>query len=107
VTAPESKPARRIPTGWAVRIAVSAVVLSVTLYLLPTQEVVGAVRRLSLTVWLVSLVIFLSGHVVSALKWRLLISEDGEVGIGPISRASWRTFACRAPPGVTSCAPGS
>lgn len=78
---------RRFPTSWAVRIGVSAVVLSLTLWLLPTEEVWGALTRLPPLVWLFSLVVFLLGHVVSALKWRLLITEHGEIPVSRVLRA--------------------
>jgi glycosyltransferase 2 family protein len=87
VTAPEGAPARRIPTGWFVRIGISLLVLSVTLWLLPTEEVWGAVKRMPPSIWLFCLVVFLLGHVLSALKWRLLISESGDVPVGRALRA--------------------
>jgi uncharacterized protein (TIRG00374 family) len=79
-----------LPTGWLVRIGVSVLVLSVTLWLLPTEEVWGAVKRLPGHVWIFCLLVFLLGHVASAFKWRLLISEHGEV---PATRALRAHFA--------------
>jgi glycosyltransferase 2 family protein len=90
VTDTARAPARRIPTGWFVRIGVSLLVLSVTLWLLPTEEVWGAVQRMPPSIWLFCLVVFLLGHVLSALKWRILIAESGEV---PITRALRAHFA--------------
>jgi uncharacterized protein (TIRG00374 family) len=90
VTDTDGAPARRIPTGWFVRIGISVVVLSVTLWLLPTEEVWGAVQRMPPSIWLFCLAVFLLGHVLSALKWRLLISESGEV---PVTRALRAHFA--------------
>jgi uncharacterized membrane protein YbhN (UPF0104 family) len=71
-------PGRRSRIGWLVRVLVSVVVLAVTLWLLPTGEVWSTVRALPPSVWLASLGVFLLGHVVSALKWRLLIRERGQ-----------------------------
>lgn len=90
MTDTDGAPARRIPTGWFVRIGVSVLVLSVTLWLLPTEEVWGAVQRMPPSVWLFCLVVFLFGHVLSALKWRLLIADSGEV---PVTRALRAHFA--------------
>ena len=67
MTDTDGAPARRIPTGWFVRIGVSLLVLSVTLWLLPTEEVWGAVQRMPPSIWLLCLVVFLLGHVLSAL----------------------------------------
>jgi uncharacterized membrane protein YbhN (UPF0104 family) len=80
-------PGRRFPIRWLVHVLVSALVLGVTLWLLPTREVWGTIRGLPPTVWLFSLCVFLLGHFVSALKWRLLISDRGEVPIPIAFRA--------------------
>jgi len=84
---PQPTPGRRFPSAWLVRVLVSALVLGVTLWLLPTREVWGTIRGLSPAVWLFSLCVFLLGHVVSALKWRLLISDRGEVPMQAAFRA--------------------
>jgi len=78
---------KRFPTSWVVRIGVSVLVLGLTLWLLPTEEVWGALTRLPPLVWVFSLVVFLLGHVVSALKWRLLITERGEIPVTRVLRA--------------------
>lgn len=87
MTATAGAPVRRIPTGWFVRIGISLLVLSVTLWLLPTEEVWGAVKRMPPSVWLFCLAIFLLGHVLSALKWRILIADSGEVPVPHALRA--------------------
>ena len=72
-------PAARKPgrawVGWLVRLAISALVLTVIFRLVPLQEVVREARKLSPWLWLGGLAAFLFGHAVSAAKWRLLIGE--------------------------------
>jgi uncharacterized membrane protein YbhN (UPF0104 family) len=89
-----------LPLKWLVRISGSLLVLGVTLWFLPTRAVWQAMTAVPLTVWLIALATFMAGHVVSALKWRLLIGGS-EL---PISRAVTAHFA-----GLTAnlCLPGA
>jgi uncharacterized protein (TIRG00374 family) len=61
--------------SWAIRVAVSALALTVIFHLFPMQEVVATIRRIALIDWMVTLGIFLVGHTVSAAKWELLASS--------------------------------
>lgn len=78
VPAPD-QPKKRFPLGWAIRVFGSAIVLGITFWLLPTQQVWTAVRALPGGVWVSSLALFLAGHVACAFKWRILIGG----GIAP------------------------
>ena len=49
-----------ITTGWS---------LALLLYLLPVRDVLATMRRIELRDWLVTLAVFMTGHVVSAAKW--------------------------------------
>ena len=64
---------RRVQVGWLVRLAVSAVVLTIIFRLVPVQEVWREARRLSPALWAGGVVVFLLGHAAAAAKWRLLI----------------------------------
>jgi glycosyltransferase 2 family protein len=66
---------KRFPLAWVLRIAGSALILSLTFWMLPTQEVWSAIQTLPASIWFFSLAIFLLGHVASAFKWRILIGN--------------------------------
>lgn len=72
-------PAARKPgrawVGWLIRLAISALVLTVIFRLVPLQDVVREARKLSPGLWIGGLIAFLIGHALSAAKWRLLIGE--------------------------------
>ena len=61
--------------GWLVRLAISAVVLTIIFRLVPIQAVWREARQLSPALWIGGLAAFLVGHAISAAKWRLLIGE--------------------------------
>jgi uncharacterized membrane protein YbhN (UPF0104 family) len=90
----------RVPLKWLVRISVSLLVLGLMLWFLPARAVWHAMTTVPLRVWLLALATFMAGHVVSALKWRLLIGGSTI----PISRAVTAHFA-----GLTAnlCLPGA
>ena len=73
--------------AWIIRVSVSAVILTVTLWLLPTEHVWDALRSLAPIAWFGCLVVFLLGHMVSAMKWRLLIDNGAEVSVMQALRA--------------------
>ena len=56
------------------RLGVSVVVLTLLFVLLPWEEVRSAVTRMPRNVWLTVLVLFLAGHALGTLKWRLLVN---------------------------------
>lgn len=59
------------------RATVSILVLAVLFWWLPTEALLGAVARISPAVWLLVVTGFLAGHVLAALKWRLLLHAAG------------------------------
>jgi len=91
---------RQFPLKWVIRITGSLVVLGLTLWFLPRRAVWQAMTVLPLRIWLIALGTFMAGHVVSALKWRLLIGGSQI----PVSRAITAHFA-----GLTAnlCLPGA
>jgi uncharacterized protein (TIRG00374 family) len=62
---------------FAVRAAVSVAVLAVLFWWLPTEALLGAVARIPPSVWLLVVAGFLAGHMLAALKWRLLLRAAG------------------------------
>lgn len=70
--------AARFRLGWVVRLAISALVLALLLYLLPVRDVLATMRRIELRDWLVTLAVFMAGHVVSAAKWQLLANSGAD-----------------------------
>ena len=83
VAADESKTRGRI--GWGVRLALSGLVLTIIFSLVPLRDVFAAIRNVEPRDWLVALVVFLIGHVVSAAKWQLL--ADSGAGFPAVLRA--------------------
>jgi uncharacterized membrane protein YbhN (UPF0104 family) len=69
------KPAWRTRIGWALRLAVSITILGVIFYFLPLRDVLATMRRVALGDWLMTLAVFLIGHVVCAAKWQLLANS--------------------------------
>ncbi|MDQ3446529.1 MAG: flippase-like domain-containing protein [Pseudomonadota bacterium] len=67
------------------RLAASILVLTVIFSLVPLRDVVAAIRNVEPRDWLVALVVFLVGHVVSAAKWQLL--ADSGAGFPAVLRA--------------------
>jgi uncharacterized membrane protein YbhN (UPF0104 family) len=64
---------------WLLRLAVSVAVLGALLFVVPAGELVSAMGRVPPLVWVAVLVLFLAGHAVSALKWRLLMNRSDVV----------------------------
>ena len=60
-----------------VRAGVSLGLLAALLVWLPRDELFGAISRTPPALWLGVLVAFLAGHVVTALKWRMLVAASG------------------------------
>lgn len=73
-------PARKLPAIWLLRFAVSAVVLALIFAFVPVGDVLAEARKLPPGLWLGGLALFLAGHFVSSLKWRLLIGPGVSVG---------------------------
>ena len=70
----------RLPSR-RVRLVGSAIVLGVLLWMIPLDELWVAVRRVSPLVWLGTLMAFLAGHAIAALKWRLLMIDRHDIGV--------------------------
>ena len=56
-----------------VRGGISAAILTVLIWLLPTESLLLAVASVPLTTWILVIAGYVAGHVVSAYKWRLLL----------------------------------
>lgn len=65
----------RLTRGWLIRVTASVVLLSVTLLLLPTENVAESIGRLRWPLFLLILVLFLASHVVAAAKWWFLLGR--------------------------------
>lgn len=64
---------------WVLRAAVSLVVVAVLLRIVPVRAVLDALRRVSVPVWTASLVVFVAGHYLNAMKLRLLLGAERSV----------------------------
>jgi len=64
---------------WFLRAAVSLLVAVILFRIVPLAAVAGALRRVSVPVWVGSLCIFVGGHYLNALKLRLLLGGDASL----------------------------
>ena len=63
---PAASPALR---RWAIRAGGSAVLLGALFWMLPRDAILEGFQRIPLHLFAVVMVLFILGHVVSALKW--------------------------------------
>lgn len=63
---------------WVVRVAASALALALLLYFLPGRDVLTTMRSIDLIDWLITLAVFMVGHLVSAAKWQLLANSGAD-----------------------------
>jgi len=75
--APTPKRARFGPLA---RLALSVVVLGVVLAVVSPLQVWRAMVSVGPGLWLAALALYLTGHVVSAYKWRILVDPHGRFG---------------------------
>ena len=66
--------ARRV---FLLRLSVSAAILTGLVAWLPWTELTGAIRRVSPALWGLTVLAFLAGHALSALKWSWLLAACG------------------------------
>jgi uncharacterized membrane protein YbhN (UPF0104 family) len=97
----DEKPSRRFPLSLVLKVAGSSLVLGVTLWVLPTEEIWRAFGAVPLLTW--SLVFggaFLL-HIATATKWWLVTNYDGEIRYAAALRAHYSgLFANLFLPGV-------
>ena len=74
----DTNPAKRPTRRWvlAAKIAVTLSVLGVIFAFIPVGEVWNGIRSTHPGVWLLVLGLFLAGHGVASMKWRLLAARD-------------------------------
>lgn len=79
-------------TKWVLRLGVSVGALALVVYLVPNKHrLLEAAQRISPLVWLSVFGVFVSGQVVMALKWRLLMGP-----VAPVDRCLQAHFAGQA-----------
>lgn len=95
----EAKRKPRLTTG--IKALVSLTILVATLFFLPLDEFVGAIKSVRLEHWLIILVAYLIRHFTSAWKWWILLGKDTQVPFSKAVRAYfWGLFANLYLPGV-------
>ena len=71
-----------------VRLCVSIGILVFLIAWLPTETLIAAILSVPATLWIVVVSLFIVGHVVSALKWRMMLRATGiKVRVGLSIRA--------------------
>lgn len=85
----ESEATRKktFPVRWALKVGVSAILLGVIFWLLPTDHVWGAILRIPMWLWTAVLMLFLAGHAAAAAKWWLLVAKGSNVAFTAALRA--------------------
>lgn len=73
--APEGLGGLKVTRGWAIRAGLSALVLVITLSILPLGDVMDGFRRLPFSLFFGILLLFLVGHGVACTKWWLLMER--------------------------------
>ena len=97
----EEKPTKRSYLPWVLRLVGSAIFLAAVFHFLPLSEVVAAARRLNPAIWVSALLIFLTGHVLASLKWRMLLTARTKLPAHAFVRAHFAGLAANlALPGV-------
>ena len=86
--------------SWALRLAGSAIILWAVFSFLPLKDVTAAARSIHPLIWILSLLIFLSGHAIAAYKWRLLIKTGEAIPVFSAVRAHFAGIAANL------CLPG-
>ena len=98
---PDTKAAKRSYLTWVLRLTGSALFLTAVFYFLPLSEVMAAARRLNPAIWISALLIFLTGHVLASLKWRMLLNARTKLPAHAFVRAHFAGLAANlALPGV-------
>lgn len=59
------------------KLSVSILILALLISWLPTEQLLAAFRSIPWTTWALVFVGFLLGHIVAAMKWRLLLATTG------------------------------
>ena len=72
---PEPRKGRRVQLRWRLAATVAVLVLIGTV--LPLEELVTALRKISLGVWAVAILTYLVLHLIGAAKWWLLMRSAG------------------------------
>lgn len=94
-------PARKRLIILGLKAAVSASILGGIFYFLPTEDFFEAFKQVSWSVWFWITLLYLARHLVSALKWWILLGSDTSVPLLKTIRAYfWGLFTNLYLPGV-------
>jgi len=97
---PKLTRSKKFPIRWALKFSVSAGVLGVILWWLPTDQVWDAIQRIPFRLWVLVFGLFLAGHVLAAIKWWLLAAAGSNVTLWSALRAHFAGLAANL------CLPG-
>ena len=100
----------RVQVGWLVRLAVSAVVLTIIFRLVPIQEVWREAQRLSPALWAGGVVVFLLAPfgakpaqvIAVGLIWQTVLYASGLIGL--LAQVAWKPAASANQPAPTQAA---
>jgi uncharacterized membrane protein YbhN (UPF0104 family) len=79
--------------SWFLKLAGSAVLLSLALWLLPIGDIWSTLRATRPAVWIGAFFVFLAGHLVTGTKWWLLAVRDEDIPLGRALRAHFTGLA--------------
>jgi glycosyltransferase 2 family protein len=84
---PEITHKKQFPVRWALKFGISAMLLGVIFWLLPTDQVWHAIQRIPIWLMATVLMFFLAGHTLAAAKWWLLVAQGSNVAYSAALRA--------------------
>ena len=76
-SSPPSHTRARTWLGAALRLGASGLILALLFHFLPFEQLLEAVERVPLGLWLTALGGYLAAHAIGVLKWRLMINLAG------------------------------
>ena len=100
MSTPETPHKKKFPVGWTLKFGISAMLLGVIFWLLPTDQVWQAILRIPIWLLATVLVLFLAGHAVAAAKWWLLVTDGSNIAYSAALRAHMAGLAANL------CLPG-
>lgn len=76
-SSPSSHPRARAWVGAALRLGASGLILALLFHFLPFDQLLEALERVPLGLWLAVLGGYLGAHAIGVLKWRLMVNLAG------------------------------
>jgi uncharacterized membrane protein YbhN (UPF0104 family) len=70
-------PTGQVPWRWVARVVATLVALVLIVWILPAEQLLGALRSVPVIAWPLALLAYLAAHLIGVFKWRLLVNAGG------------------------------